>query len=161
VAALVESGGEIAFHKAERIAVDQNLVVGIHRGDYTVLHVENGADGGFEHDIGNAGGIVLADGVGAIDAHLDVQAVADEQNCVRFGRITLIAGKLLNALEHGAFAGAQNRRQQALVDAVGRDMRMAAVGQRHGLVEKHLGPGDHLGTAGLIVPGSSGMASVP
>ncbi len=63
LAALLEIGRERAVHQAERVAIDQHLVVGVDGGD-RVFHVENGRDRGFQDHVGDAGRIVLADGAG-------------------------------------------------------------------------------------------------
>ena len=60
LAALLEIGRQRAVHQAERVAIDQHLVLGIDRGD-AVFHVEDGDDRRFQDHIGDAGRIVLAD----------------------------------------------------------------------------------------------------
>ncbi len=78
-AALVEMGGEGALHQAEPVAIDRDLVLGIDGGD-AVLAIDDGGDGGLDDDVGDAGGIIGADAVGAVDDDLDMQAVIDQQH---------------------------------------------------------------------------------
>ncbi len=59
-AALVERIVQRALHQAEPVAIRQHLVLGIDRGD-GILQVLDGGDRGFQHHVGNAGGILLAD----------------------------------------------------------------------------------------------------
>src|SRR3546814_13773746 len=56
----------------------RDLVLGIDRGD-RILKVADRRDRRFEDQVGDAGGVVLADRMAAIDHDLDVQAVALEQ----------------------------------------------------------------------------------
>ena len=74
-AALGEGGGEIAPEKPEQVTVGRRLVRAVHHG-HRILQVENGGDGGFEEDIGHAGGMAGSDGMAAVDTHDDVQAMA-------------------------------------------------------------------------------------
>ena len=88
LAALLEIGRQRAVHQAERVAIDQHLVFGVDGGD-AVFHVEDGRDRGFHDHVGDAGGIVLADHVAAVDHDLDMQAVVDQQDRGRRGGIAL------------------------------------------------------------------------
>ena len=90
LAALLEIRRQRAVHQAERIAVDQHLVLGINRRD-AVLHIENRANRRFHDHIGNAGRIVLADHVAAVDLDLDMHAVVDQQDRGRRGGFAPIA----------------------------------------------------------------------
>ena len=85
----------------------------------------------FEDDVGDMGGIVLADRMGGVDHHLDMQAVMPEQQ-VRAGA----ADELRRIGQHG-FATLP--------------VRPAARRQRHRLVEEALRPGDYLGAAPSVI----------
>ena len=74
LAALADILREVALHQAEPVAVDHDLVLGIDGGD-RILAVLDGGQRRFQHDIGDAGRIGLADRVGAVDDDLDMQAV--------------------------------------------------------------------------------------
>ena len=150
LAALLEIGGQRAVHQAERVAIDQHLVLGIDGGD-AVFHVEDGGDRGLHHHVGDAGRIVLADQVLAVDLDLDMQAVVDQQDRARRIRIALIAGELRGVLQRGGVAALQLHRELAGDDAVGGDVGVAAGRQRHGGIEERLGLGDHLVAARLVV----------
>ena len=93
LAALLEIGRQRAVHQAEPVAIDQHLVLGIDGGD-AVFHVQDGGDRRFQDDVGDAGRIVLADDVAAVDPDLDMQAVVDQQDRARSRRIALVAGEL-------------------------------------------------------------------
>ena len=79
LAALLEIGREGAVHQAERVAIDQHLVLGIDGGD-RVFHVENGGDRRFQDHVGDPGRIILADDVVAVDLHFDMHAVVDQED---------------------------------------------------------------------------------
>src|SRR3546814_17246904 len=66
----------------EPIGIGRDLVLGIDRGD-RILKVADRRDRRFEDQVGDAGGVVLADRIAAIDHDLDVQAVALEQQIDR------------------------------------------------------------------------------
>ena len=51
-----------------------------HRPPRPVLEVHDGGDGGFQHDVGQAGRVVRADRVDAVDDDLDMQAVMAQQH---------------------------------------------------------------------------------
>ena len=149
LAALLEIGRERAVHQAERVAIDQHLVLGIDGGD-RVFHVENGGDRRFQDHVGDAGRIVLADDVAAVDLDLDMHAVVDQQDRGRLRGIALIAGELRSGLQRGGVAALQFHGELAGDDAVGRHVGVAAGRERHGGVEEGLGLGDHLVAARLV-----------
>jgi hypothetical protein len=149
LAALLEIGRERAVHQPERVAIDQHLVLGVDSGD-RVFHVENGGDRRFQDHVGDAGRIVLADEVAAVDLDLDMHAVVDQQDCGRLRGIALISGELRSRLQCGGVAALELDGKLAGDDAVGRHVSVAAGRQRHGGVEKRLGLGDHLVAARLV-----------
>ena len=150
LAALLEIGRQRAVHQAERVAIDQHLVFGIDRRD-AVFHVQDGADGRFQDHVGDAGRIVLADDVAAVDFDLDMHAVVDQQDRGRRGGIALIAGELRVRFQRGGVAALQLDREFAGDDAVGGHIGVASGRQRDGRIEKGLGLGDDLVAAGLVV----------
>ena len=150
LAALLEIGGQRAVHQAERIAVDQHLVLGIDRRD-AVFHVEDGRDRRFQDHVGDASRIVLADHVGAVDFDLDMHAVVDQQHRARRGGIALEARELRARFQRGGVAALQLDRELAGDDAVRGHIGVASGRQRHGGIEKRLGLGDHLVAARLVV----------
>ena len=78
-AALLEMRRQRAAHQAEPVAVRVHLVVGVDRGN-GIFEVLDGGDGGFHHHVGDAGGVVAADRMGADD---DPMAVTDPAGRVR------------------------------------------------------------------------------
>ena len=150
LAALLEIGGQRAVHQAERVAIDQHLVFGIDGGD-RVFHVEDGRDRRFQDDVGDAGRIVLADDVAAVDADFDMHAVVDQQDRGRRGGIALVAGELRARFQRGGVAALQLDRELSGDDAVGGHVGVAAGRERRGGIQKRLGLGDHLVAAGLVV----------
>ena len=77
-AAFREALHEVAPHQAEPVAVDLDLVVRVHGRD-AVLEIHDGRDGGFQHDVGQAGRVVRADRARAVEDDLDVQAIVAQQ----------------------------------------------------------------------------------
>ena len=112
LAALLEIRRQRAVHQAERVAIDQHLVLGIDGGD-AVFHVEDGGDRRFQDHVGDAGRIVLADRVAAVDLELDMQAVVDQQHRGGRGGIALVAGELRGVLQRGGVAALQLDRELA------------------------------------------------
>ena len=150
LAALVEIGGQRAVHQAERIAIDQHLVLGIDGGD-AVLHVEDGGDRGLHDHVGDTGRIVLADRMFAVDLDVDMQAVVDQQDRARRLRAALIARELGGVLQPGGVAALEFRRELPGDHAVGGDVGVACGRERHGGIEEGLGFRDHLVAARLVV----------
>ena len=148
-AALFEGLFEIALHQAEPVAVDRHLVLGIDGRD-RILTVLDGGDGRFQDHVGDAGRIGLADGVGAVDHDLDMQAVARKQHGVRMRRVAPIAGELRGILE------CRGSRLGRHFECAVRNLQAGRIGpfgavQRRGFVEEALRPGDDLLTALRIV----------
>jgi hypothetical protein len=165
LAALGDLLGQRAQLDAQPVAVGQHLVLGVHRGD-GVFQVEDGGQRGFQHHVGHAGGIGLADGGAAVDADVQVQAVVHQQHAAGRGGVALVAGE-----GAGSFRPVSCRwpahDQLAALDAVAGGVGVRAGRQRRGLVQHLAGEGDHLGAAhrvvalALLAPSVSGMASVP
>ena len=106
----------------------------------------------FHDHVGDAGRIVLADDVAAVDLHLDMQAVVDQQDRGRRRGIALdsprTARPIFSAVALPLFSF---DRELAGDDAVGGDVGVAAGRERHGGIEEGLGLGDHLVAARLVV----------
>src|SRR5690606_41945987 len=100
LAALGDFLGQVAFHEAEPVAVDQHLVVGVDRG-YRIFAVHDGGEGRLDHHVLDAGRVGGADGVTAVDLDLDVQAVVLEQDRPRRLRGAPVAGELAGPLQAG------------------------------------------------------------
>ncbi len=86
----------------------------------------------FQDHVGDAGGIILADDMAAVDLHVDMHAVVDQQDRARRCGVALIAGELRLVLQRGRVAALQLGRELAVVDAVGGDIAVAAGGERCG-----------------------------
>ncbi len=109
LAALVETGLQIAAHQAQPVGVGLDLVVGVHRRD-GVLQIDNGRQGRFQHHIGQAGRVGLADGMGAVDDQFDVDAVMAQQDRAGRSGLTAIAGEL-RGFGQGGNQGAADHRE--------------------------------------------------
>ena len=94
LAVLLKSLDQRSLAQTEPVAIGRHLVLRIDRGD-RVLQIHDGRERRFEHDIGNAGGIVAADRMRAVDDNLDMQAVVDQQNGFGCVRTAAIAAELL------------------------------------------------------------------
>ena len=174
-AALAEGLRQRAVHQAEPVAIGRDLVVGIDGGD-GVFQVDDGGDGGFEHHIGHAGDVVLADVVPVVDLDLDVQAVVAQQDGARLRRIAAIADELrgigqadqlgadrpisARLVEPGVGDALEADDQPAVLHGVAPHLGMRALGERRDLVEEALGPGEHLGAAHGIVAAAARGAVV-
>ena len=101
---------EIAFHEAEPIAIDHDLIFRVHSGD-GIFAIHNRGQRRFQNDIGNSGGIRRADWRRAVDDDLTVHAVFDEHNRGRRGGIALVADKLRRVCEAGLACGISNQKQ--------------------------------------------------
>ena len=77
-AALVEGLDQIALHQAQPVAIRRDLVGSVHGGD-RVLEIDDGRQGRFQHDVGDARGVVVPDGMVKVEDDLDMQAVVAEQ----------------------------------------------------------------------------------
>ena len=77
-AAFLDARLQAAVHQSEPVAVQLNFVVRIHCGD-RIFAVLNGGEGGFEQHVADAGWIVPADEVRAIDVQFHVQSVVHQQ----------------------------------------------------------------------------------
>ena len=127
--------------EAEPIAIGRDLVKRIDRGD-RVLQIHDGGDRRFEDDVGDAGGIVAADRMRAIDDELDVQFVVDEKNGGRCVRAAAKAGKLLGVFQADSLAVSKRRAERAVLDRVAARIGMRTGCERHGLIEKTPRPGN-------------------
>ena len=79
LAALLEGRGQRALIEAEPIGISDDLVFGIDGGD-RIFVIHDRGHGGFEHQIGDTRGIVLADGMATINHDFHMQAVMGQQN---------------------------------------------------------------------------------
>jgi malate synthase len=77
-----ETINQIALHQTKPVGIDQCLVLSIHGGD-RILAILNGSKGRFQHDVLDAGGIILTHGMASINLDIDVQAVVAQQNVAR------------------------------------------------------------------------------
>src|SRR5699024_8184578 len=99
LAALDQFFREVAAVESEPVAVTEDLVVGVHRGD-RVLEVHDRRDRGLQHDVLDTGGIGGADGGVGIDLDVDVQPVVEQQHVGRSGGVseeTLELGRIREA----------------------------------------------------------------
>ncbi len=150
LAALADVLGEVAFHQAQPVAVDDGLVVGVDGGD-GVLAVHDGGQGGFHQHVLDASSIGLADGAGGVDLDLEVQAVVLEQHGGGLGSVTLEGDELRGVLQAGLAAVLQAHGELAVLDGVGGGVDVGAGLQRRGFVEEGAGVGDDQVTADLVV----------
>ena len=165
--ALLEALDEVAAQEAEPVAVDHHLVLGVDGGD-RILQVHDGGDGRFEHHVGDAGRVVAADRVRAVDPDLQVEVVVAQQDGGRVRRIAGVADELLRPLELRLAAAVQHDEQRAALDAVGAgvDMQSPAPAARPRPGTPWPAPprarrGSRCSPPPRSAPPSSGIASVP
>ena len=137
---------EVAAHHAEPVAVGRDLVVGVDRGD-GVFEVDDGGEGGFEDDVGEACRVGSCRRVIAVDDQFDVQAVvAEDQRRWRCGFAAI-------ACEGGWVC--QRRDCGAVLYAPALNVGVPAAGEGDGFVEEGFGAGDDLGAARCVVAAGS------
>ena len=96
--ALDDLFGQIALHQAEPVAISCDFVGGIDGGD-AVFAVHDGGKCSLDPDIGQSGGIRLADQGGAVDQQVDQQAVDAQQDLQFASAIGQMARKLCRVLQ--------------------------------------------------------------
>ena len=158
-AALLETVGQVALDQAEPVPVGDHLVLGVD-ARHRVLEIHDGRRRRFQQDVLDAGGVVPADGVAAIDGDLDVEAVVAEQDRRRRGRVAAIAGELGGVGQPRRGAVLERGAQRAAGHRVGGDVGVAAAGQRHDAVEELPRTGDDAGAADRVVLGRAFAAAV-
>ena len=154
-AAFRKGRGEVAAHQAQPVAVDARLVFRVDRGD-GVLAVLDRREGGFHQHVGDAGRVVLADRMAAVDLDLQVKVVVADQHGARRRGLALVADELAGIGQDAFLAALQAHDQAAVADQVGRRVGMRAGGERRRLVEHLAGIADHLGAADRIVALAAG-----
>ena len=122
-AALGQFFRQRALQNAQPVAVGQHLVLCIHHG-YRVFKVEDGGQGGLQHQVAHAGGVCLANGGAAVDLDVDVVAVVFQQDGRGRLRIALVADELRRVVQAGRFALAHAHHQAAVLHGVARGIRM-------------------------------------
>ena len=159
VAPLGQGGDEVAAHQAEPAAVDRDLVGRIHGGD-GILHVHDGREGGFQHHVGDAGGVGATDRARPVDDDLDVQAVVAQQQRGRVRGLAREAHETLGTGERRLVAALQLRDQHLVRHAVRHDLPVAALRERRRAVEEFARAGDYLGAARLVVAARAGRPAI-
>lgn len=140
-ATLAHGFGQVAFHQAQPVAVDDNLVVGVDGGN-RVFAVHDGGQCRFHQDVFHAGGVGAANrGVG-IDLDFEVQAVVLEQHGGWCGGVTVEADELGVVTQAAVAAAFQGNNQLAAFDAVAGGVDVRAGSQWRSLVEEGAGEGD-------------------
>ena len=139
LAALDEGLLQIALHQPQPIGIGRGLVLGIDSGD-RVLQIDDGGQRRFQHHIGNPGRVGGADGVRGVDHHLDMQPMMAQQQ--------------VRAVTRHQLRGVRQRRLAAL------KLRPRARGQRHGAVQKRLGPRDHRAATRRVIAAQFGRRRI-
>ena len=158
IAALGDGFRQRGLQDAQPVRVSQHLVLGVDRCD-RVLEVEDGGQRGFDHEVGDAGRIALADRRVAVDDDVDMQAIVLQQH--RAGRIgaALVSDELGCIGEAGAGAILQADFQRATGDTVAGGVGVAALCQRRGLVQQIAAKGDHFRAAHRVVALAAGAGA--
>ncbi len=156
--ALLEALDEVALHQPQPVAVDLDLVPGIHRG-HRVLAVLDRGQRRFEQQVLDARGIVLADRVRAVDLDLDVQPVVAQQHGI--GRLgpAAVAGELRRRAQPH-LRGAERDQELAALHRVAGGVLVAAGGERCRTVQERAREGDHARPAHRVVGAGAGGPAV-
>src|SRR5690606_3779349 len=120
-------------------AVNADLVFGVHGGD-RVFAVHDGGQGGFNQQILDAGPVVLADHMVAVELQLDVQAIVAKQHGSGLGRIAVVTGELAGLGQGSAATACQAYPQLAVDHLVAGGVGVAAGGQGGGLIQQLSAP---------------------
>ncbi|HEX9042796.1 MAG TPA: hypothetical protein VF838_17570 [Trebonia sp.] len=148
-AALLHRRAQLAGAEAEPVAVRGDLVRGVYRRD-RVLEVDDRGDGGLGEHVLDPGRVALADGAGAVDDELDVQAVMAQQDALRGLRVAGVAGERVLAGERDlAVLGAGD--EPVAGDGVGGHVAVRRAVERHRLVEEVAHGVDHPLAANRVV----------
>ena len=123
---------------------------GVH-GGHRVFEVEDGGQGGFQHQVAHTGGIGLADGGAAVDLDIKMQAVVLQQHRRRCSGVALVAGELGGVLQARGAAILQGHHQLTGFHAVAGGVLVRTGCQRRALVKHVAGELDHLGAAHRVV----------
>ncbi|MNZ44858.1 hypothetical protein D3C78_624960 [compost metagenome] len=150
LAAFADALGQVAFHQAQPVAVDDDLVVGIDGSD-RVFTVHDGGQRRFHQDVFDTGGVGAADRGAGIDLDFEVQAIVLEQHGGWRGGIAVEADQLGVVTQAAVAAALEGNDQLAAFDAVSGGVDVRASGQRRGFVEEGAGEGDDLVATDLVV----------
>ena len=93
--------------------------------------------------------------MGAIDDNLQVQAVDTQEDGRGRGRLAAIADEAVGVGERRC-AGAGADDEGAALDRIGGGVGVRSGGQGRGLIQRRLGPGDHLVAAHRVVGAGAG-----
>lgn len=150
-AAFIERFGQVAFHQAQPVAVDQHLVVSVNGGD-RVFAVDDGRQGRFQQQVLDAGGIGLADRMLRVELDFDVQTVILEQNRLWLVRPICETDVFFRVLQKRLAAIRQGDAQLAVFNAIAVCVAMAAVSKGRTGVEQVAGKRDDLGARSGLYP---------
>ena len=149
LASLLEGGDKVALHQAEPVAVHHDLVVSVDGAD-RILTVHDRRHRRLEIDVGDPGGVVLADVVGAIDADVGMEAMLAKHNIGRVGRIASEADELVRVGEAGGGV-AERDLQRTVDDGVAGGVGVAALAEWSVCVQECSTPRDDLGAPNRVV----------
>ena len=142
LAALLEGGGQVAAHQAQPVAIGLGLVSGVHSRN-RVFQIDNGGQGGFQHDVGQPRRITAAHWMGRVDHQFDMQAVVRQQDGGRRGRVSGETDELGRILQ-GGNQGAVDHRPAG-------DIGVRPLAQGRRLIQKRLGAGHDPGAARRVI----------
>src|SRR5690606_32276232 len=117
--------GEFTGHESQPVAVGQYLVFGIDRGD-RVFAVHDGGDGGLQHNVFDAGFVLFADGMLAIDLDFEVQTMVFEDDGFGCAGVTAVTLQQVRLGQCGGGAVFQRYLQGAVLDGVRRGVSVRA-----------------------------------
>ena len=119
LATLLQSSGQVTLHQSQPVAVDLDLVLGVHGCD-GVFAIHDGRHGRLHQQVFHACGIGLTDGAVCINLNLDVQAVVLEQHRSGCFGGAVVANETLWLRQGDGFALGRRDRERSIDDAVGR-----------------------------------------
>ena len=158
LAVLLEGGRERSLHDPEPVAIYEGLVLRVDRRN-GVLAVLDGGDRALHHHVVDARGMLLADGVIAIDPDGDVEAMVAEEHAAHPPILELEAGEMRRIGRRRPPVIGEHTHEAAgtvvIFDNEVGDFRVEAFPQGDDVVEKAFGPFNDPGSPHRIVGGSS------
>ncbi len=156
-AALLDVRLQATVHQSQPVSIRLHLIVSVD-GGHRILAVLNGRKRRFQQYIADAGGIVAADVVRAIDVQLHMQSVVDQQQQRWRVTVSLDPAECRGIFQAGHAAVFQPDAESVRGDAVGYRVVVRAVGERKVLVQEIAGEGDDSCPALRVVLAGAGRA---
>ena len=156
-AAFLDPRLQAPVHQSQPVSISLYLVLGIHRGD-RILAILNRRDRRFQQHIADAGRIIAADDVCAIDVQFYMQPMVDQQQHRRRAGISLKAAQCSCILQAAHAAVVELHFESVRSHTVAHGIVMRTAGKREVLIQEIAGKRDDFRAALRIVGAGAGCA---